>query len=150
MPIADLVQIDVERQRRFERLAETSTWAEERRRAQRHLVAIERRRLRYVWSYIDPHAPGALIQFASDHDREKCVAWLKSEGWDLDGLSPVTVEPVSACCTDRCLWAAFKYLIKKNITKAHAIVKIKRAHESDRRWHAKRAKAEAAALKAAE
>jgi hypothetical protein len=151
LPLVDFVRADAERRERFEAIAATSTWAAERAEANLRLVAIERRRLRYVWSYIDPNMPGALVSFANENDELRCIDWLKRQGFDPYGYSPVTNEPVSACCRDRCLWAALKLLIKKNISEKQAMIKVRRAHESERRWHAKLKKAEPrAALEASE
>jgi hypothetical protein len=149
LPLSEQVRVDVARRERFEKVVLTSTWAFERDRARHHLDAIERRRVSYAWRF-DPYMPGQTVAFASESDERRCVEWLLHNGFDVYGHNAELDQPVSAWCRDRSLWAALKLIIKKNISEEHALKKVRRAYHGDKLWHAKRAKAEAAALKAAE
>jgi hypothetical protein len=143
LPPKERVAHDAKRRAALEATIETNNWDKARDKARASLKAAERRLLKYNWAFVDPRLPGQLIQFANARDERRCLSWLKKVGFDADGVSPVTNEPVTYRCKDRSLWAAAKYLIKQNISEARAMAKIRAAHNSDKLFFEKLARHDA-------
>lgn len=143
MPLREFVLVvDPKRRDDLLRIVETSTWAAARQKAQKQLRAMERRAARFRQTYVDPRIEGGEPEMLPA-DYQRCCDWLARVGYSLDDASPLSGEPVTGLCRRRCLWAAAKYLIKRNIDEAHAMKKILAAHRSDRRFYRQLQKAEA-------
>jgi hypothetical protein len=141
LPFRDQVALDNVRRPQLLKIIETATWEGDRKNAQDRLDAIERRAWRFHQLNIDPRSGPVMIRFACEKDRAKCEAWLKAQGFDLNALSPISGEPLSALAKTRCLFAAMRHVIKKSIDEEKALRGVKRAHRLDKVFFDKLSKA---------